>query len=196
MSKSLYHYIGEAWNRPRDGPLAEVYKARLIAYRAAPATVRVEHPTRLDRAHALGWKAKPGYIIARTRARRGGLRKRWIKKGRKPHSKGINKITMGKSIQRIAEERTQRKYPNLQVLNSYWVGEDGSYKYYEIILVDPHHPAVQNDPHMAWINERQHTGRVFRGLTSAGTRGRGLHGRGRGHERNRPSVLGTGRRAK
>ena len=43
---------------------------------------------------------------------------------RKPSNAGIKKITMAKSIQRIAEERVSRRYPNLEVLNSYWVGED------------------------------------------------------------------------
>ena len=44
---------------------------------------------------------------------------------RKPSKAGIKKITMAKSIQRIAEERVSRRYPNLEVLNSYWdEGED------------------------------------------------------------------------
>ena len=38
-----------------------------------------------------------------------------------------------------------RKYPNLRVLNSYWVGEDGSQKWHEIIMLDPNHPAIRND---------------------------------------------------
>ena len=39
---------------------------------------------------------------------------------RKPSNAGIKKITMAKSIQRIAEERVGRRlYPNLEVLNSY-----------------------------------------------------------------------------
>ena len=52
---------------------------------------------------------------------------------------------MAKSIQRIAEERTARRYPNLEVLNSYWVGEDGKNKFYEIIMIDPEHPAIKSD---------------------------------------------------
>ena len=52
---------------------------------------------------------------------------------RKPSNAGIKKITMAKSIQRIAEERVSRRYPNLEVLNSYWVGEDGKNKFYEVI---------------------------------------------------------------
>ena len=40
---------------------------------------------------------------------------------RKPSKSGITKITMAKSTQRIAEERASKRYPNLEVLNSYWV---------------------------------------------------------------------------
>jgi hypothetical protein len=28
------------------------------------------------------------------------------------------------------------------VLNSYWINQDGVYKYYEVILVDPNHKGV------------------------------------------------------
>ena len=45
------------------------------------------------------------------------------------------KMTLKKNIQVIAEERVADKYPNTEVLNSYYVGEDGLYKYYEVILV-------------------------------------------------------------
>src|SRR2546426_204199 len=98
------------------------------------------------------------------------------------------KITMAKSIQRIAEERTAKHYPNMEVLNSYWVGEDGTHKYYEVILVDPKHPAIRNDPKINWICNPANRGRVFRGLTSAGKKGRGLLYKGKGAEKIRPSI--------
>ena len=31
----------------------------------------------------------------------------------------------------------------MRVLNSYWINQDGVYKYYEVILVDPNHKAVR-----------------------------------------------------
>src|SRR2546428_11796914 len=108
--------------------------------------------------------------------------------GRHPKRRGLVKITMAKSIQRIAEERTARHYPNLEVLNSYWVGEDGTHKYYEVILVDPQHPVIRNDPKINWICEPANRGRVFRGLTSAGKKGRGLLHKGKGAEKVRPSI--------
>jgi large subunit ribosomal protein L15e len=108
--------------------------------------------------------------------------------GHKPGGLGFLKITPSKSIQRIAEERVAKRYPNLQVLNSYWVGEDGKHKFYEIILVDPQHPSILADPKIAWIAEPGNRKRVFRGKTSAGRKGRGLQNRGIGAEKNRPSL--------
>jgi large subunit ribosomal protein L15e len=96
-------------------------------------------------------------------------------------------MTLLKSLRRIAEERAQKHHPNLEVLNSYWVGEDGKQKFYEVILVDPNHPEIVNDPQIAWITAPVHKGRVYRGLTSAGTEGRGLRWKGKGAERFRPS---------
>ena len=96
----------------------------------------------------------------------------------------------------MAEERTQKRYPNLEVLNSYWVGADGQHEWYEVILVDPHHPVIQADPKINWICYNTQKGRVYRGKTSAGKKGRGLDKKGKGVEKNRPSIRANGRRAK
>lgn len=192
--KNMYGYIGEMWKQPRHGDMKRLQWERMIEWRKEPSIVRVEHPTRIDRARALGYKAKQGYIVVRVRVRRGGLRKRRIKGGRVPSKKGILKITMGKSIQRIAEERASKKYPNLEVLNSYWVGQDGKHKYYEVILVDPHHPVIKSDPKINWI--ANHKGRAERGLTSAGKKGRGLRNKGKGAEKVRPSIRAHDRKGK
>jgi large subunit ribosomal protein L15e len=103
---------------------------------------------------------------------------------------------MAKNIQRIAEERTAKHYPNLEVLNSYCIGQDGKHKYYEVILVDPHHPVIKSDPKINWICEPQHTRRVNRGLTSAGKHGRGLTNKGKGAEKVRPSIKANDRKGK
>lgn len=196
MSKSMYKYIANAWKKPSKSYVKELQRQRLIEWRRANTVTRIDKPTRINRARALGYKAKQGYIVVRTKVRRGGLRKHRIKGGRKPKRKGIKKITMAKSIQRIAEERTAKHYPNLEVLNSYWVGEDGKYKFYEVILVDPFHPVIQNDKKINWICKPQHKRRVYRGLTSAGKKGRGLRNKGKGSEKIRPSIranLGRGK---
>ena len=164
----MYHYIAQAWKRPYDGEMKEIMKQRLIKWRREPSIVRVEKPTRLDRARALGYKAKQGFIVVRVRVRKGGLRKPRPDSGRRPKRMGVYGYTPWKSLRLIAEERAARKYPNLEVLNSYYVGEDGHYKWYEVILVDPHHPAIKNDPNINWIC------RAFRALTSAGKKMRGL----------------------
>jgi len=41
-------------------------------------------------------------------------------------------------------------------------------------MVDPHHPAIKADKDINWICDKAHKGRVFRGLTSAGKKVRGL----------------------
>lgn len=188
-SKSMYHFIGEAWKNPGSDAMGDLMWQRLVDWRKEGTFVRVDRPLRLDRARALGYKAKQGIVIVRAKVRRGGLRKHRIKKGRRPKRKGILKITMRKSIQRIAEERTAKRYPNLEVLASYWVGEDGRHKWYEIILVDPNHPVIMSDPQLNWICSPKNSNRANRGLTPAGKKGRGLvRTKGMGVEKNRPSL--------
>jgi len=92
---------------------------------------------------------------------------------------GVAKFKPGKSIRLIAEERTAKKFPNLEVLNSYWVGEDGRSKWFEVILVDPNSPVIKSDKDINWITQPQHTSRVFRSMTSAGKNVRSLHHKGR-----------------
>jgi large subunit ribosomal protein L15e len=117
----------------------------MAQWRREPVNCRIERPTRLDAARSLGYKAKQGVVLIRTRIRRGGLRKGKIHMKRKPSKAGIKKITMAKNTQRMAEERVARHFPNLEVLNSYWVGQDGKHKFYEVIMIDTHHPAIIKD---------------------------------------------------
>ena len=188
-SKNMYHFIGEAWKNPDSDEMSDLMWQRLIDWRKEGTFVRVERPLRLDRARALGYKAKPGFVIVRAKVRRGGLRKHRIKKGRRAKRKGILKITMRKSIQRIAEERTSKKYPNCEVLASYWVGQDGRHKWYEVMLVDVNHPVIRSDPKLNWICSPKQSDRANRGLTPAGKKGRGLvRTKGMGVEKNRPSL--------
>jgi large subunit ribosomal protein L15e len=100
---------------------------------------------------------------------------------------GVKKFKPAKSLKLIAEERAARKFPNLEVLNSYWVGEDGRSKWFEVIMVDPSHPVIKADKDINWICQKQHHRRVFRGLTSAGKKVRSLRRKGRGAEKFRPS---------
>ena len=187
MSKSMYQYVRDQWKKP-DTSYLSPQQQRMIEWRKEKNFLRVEKPLRIDRARSLGYKAKQGYIVVRARVRRGGLRKHRLKGGRKQVHMGITKITMAKSTQRIAEERTSKHFPNLEVLNSYWTGEDGKHHYYEVILVDAHHPVIKKDPKINWICNSSNKRRVQRGKTSAGQKGRGLHYKGKGVEKVRPSI--------
>ena len=182
-----YKYIAEAWAKPEKSFVDQVMRQRLIEWRRQLTVTRVDKPTRLDRARRLGYKAKQGFVIARVRVRRGNMRKVRPKAGRRPKRMGVKKFKPAKSIKLIGEERTGRKFPNLEVLNSYWVGEDGRSKWFEVILVDPHHPVIKSDPDINWICQKQHRGRAFRSLTSAGKQVRSLRRRGKGAEKFRPS---------
>jgi large subunit ribosomal protein L15e len=182
-----YKYIAEAWSKPEKSFLNQVMHQRLIEWRQQPVITRIERPTRIDKARKLGYKAKQGFVMVRVRVRRGGMRKVRPKAGRRPKRMGVKKFKPGKSIRLIGEERTQRKFPNLEVLNSYWVGEDGRSKWFEVLLVDPNHPVIKADSDINWICKKQHYKRVFRSLTSAGKKVRGLRGKGKGSEKVRPS---------
>ncbi|MCD6155344.1 MAG: 50S ribosomal protein L15e [Candidatus Verstraetearchaeota archaeon] len=183
----MYKYIASLWKRSGRSPLQEILKSRLIRWRKQPVVVRVDKPLRLNRARALGYKAKQGFITVRVRVRKGSMSKPRPRSGRRPKRMGIYGHTPRKSLQWIAEEKAARKYPNLEVLGSYWVGEDGRYKWFEVILVDPHHPAVINDPDINWICNPSQKGRVFRGLTPAGRKSRGLTVKGKRAVKVRPS---------
>ncbi len=187
MASSAYRYMARSFRATQGDEGAGLRHERLLSWRRDHSVTRLEHPTRLDRARSVGFRAKGGYVVVRVRVRRGGQNKRAIIAGRRPKRKGILRMTLAKSLRRIAEERAQKHYPNLEVLNSYWVGEDGKQKFFEVILVDPVHPEILADPKISWIADPVHKGRVYRGLTSAGKEGRGLRWKGKGAERYRPS---------
>lgn len=186
MVKSVYGYLGDQWKK-HDTSYKSPQKTRMIQWRKEKNFLRVDRPVRIDRARSLGYKAKQGYIIVRGRVRHGGLNRHQIKGGRKASARGTKKLTPAKSTQRITEERAAAHFPNMEVLNSYWVGKDGMYHYFEVILVDPAHPAIVNDPKINWISAFPNRRRVLRGKTSAGQKGRGLMYTGKGAEKARPS---------
>jgi large subunit ribosomal protein L15e len=192
MAKSMYAYVREAWKKPAETGVKELQWQRMQEWRREGSVVRLEHPTRIDRARNLGYKAKQGIAVVRVRIRRGGRRKSRYVRARRSARMGVNRITPGKSLQRIAEERASVKYPNMEVLNSYWVGQDGKQKWFEVILVDGHHPSVQADKNLAWLKDPAHRGRAERGKTSAGRKGRGMMNRGIGTEKTRPSIRSHG----
>lgn len=140
-----YKYISKDWRKRENTDLNRHLRQAAIAWRRDHVVKRVEYPTRPDRARSLGYRRKQGFIVARVRVRKGGARKKRPSSGRRPKALGVKKFTRAKSLKQIAEERVAARYPNLAVLNSYYVWEDGISKWFEVVLVDPNHPAIKKD---------------------------------------------------
>lgn len=179
----MYKYIRELWKQPKQN-LGDVWKNRLIEWRKQPVTIRIQKPTRIDRARSLGYKAKQGFIIIRQKVTKGGHSRSFRKKGKRPKRSGT-RLNLDINYQRIAEERANKKFSNCEVLNSYYVAHDGKYNWYEVILIDWAHPQIQADRMLRNIAAKR--GRVSRGLTSAGRKSRGMRNKGKGAEKIRPS---------
>ncbi|PRP77881.1 hypothetical protein PROFUN_08555 [Planoprotostelium fungivorum] len=184
-----YKYMEELYRKKQSDVVRFVNRVRAWEYRQRPAVTRVTRPTRPDKARKLGYKAKQGYVIYRVRVRRGG-RKRPVHKGKtmgKPKFQGINQLKFARNLRSVAEERVGKRIGSLRVLNSYWVNQDASYKYFEVILVDPKHATIRRDPRINWIVDPTMKHRELRGLTSAGRKARGMHGKSHGYDKLRPS---------
>eukprot|EP00934_Nitzschia_sp_Nitz4_P000766 Nitzschia sp. Nitz4//scaffold11_size288233//161742//162359//NITZ4_000780-RA/size288233-processed-gene-0.229-mRNA-1//-1//CDS//3329534092//766//frame0 len=188
-----YKYMEELWRHKQSDALRFLMRVRAWEYRQRPNILTCNRPARTEKAHRLGYKAKQGYVIVRAGVRRGG-RKRQNHRGMvfgKPKNQGIAQLKFERNLQNVAEEKAGRRYSNLRVLNSYWINQDATMKYYEIIMVDPSHQKIRNDPRINWIVNPVHKHREMRGLTSAGRKGRGL--RKRGHRAN--GIIGGSARA-
>jgi large subunit ribosomal protein L15e len=185
-----YQEIRKIWKQPKKN-LGDLWKQRLIQWRRENSVTKIDYPTRLDRARNLGYKAKKGYFMVRVKLLRGGRMRPQFKSGRSPKKTRRKKIVK-KSYQWIAEERANKKHPNCEVLDSYYVAKDGRYYWYEIILLDKE--IVKLYPKMGWVGDAR--GRVYRGLTSAAKKSRGLTGKGFGFEKIRPGLRANKRLGK
>ncbi|MBI2579520.1 MAG: 50S ribosomal protein L15e [Candidatus Aenigmarchaeota archaeon] len=164
--KSSYGYMKDAWENMDKPALRE----KADEWRKGLVVQRIAGPSKLGRARSLGYRAKQGYVVVRVRVRKGGRKRRTIRKGRHPTNVGLVSFTTSMSKQSIAERRTMKKFPNMEVLNSYPLGSDGRNHYFEIIMVDPDHPVIKNDPRIKWIAGQR--GRAYRGLTGAAKKSR------------------------
>merc|ERR1712113_544244 len=186
----------ELWKKKQSDVMRFILRVRSWEFRQAPAMHRVTRPSRPDKARRLGYKAKQGIVVYRVRVRRGG-RKRPFAKGQsygKPVTAGINQWKFDRNLRSVAEERVGRKLKGLRVLNSYWASQDGTFKYYEVICVDPQHNAIRNDAKINWICNPVHKHREMRGLTSAGKKGRGHRVKGVRGKMYRPSESASWKR--
>ena len=170
MAHGMYYYLKQAWKKP------QAMRQMQVAWRHGGAIERVENPLRLDRARALGYKAKPGFVVVRVKLLRGGRKRTRPTSGRRTKRMTAKKV-LKMNYQGVAEQRAAKRYRNLEVLNSYWIGQDGMYYFYEIILVDPNHPQIRNDSDINWIAGTK--ARAFRGLTSVGKKSRGYRFKGK-----------------
>jgi len=177
------------WRKKQSDALRFLLRVRCWEYRQLNVIHRCTRPTRPEKARKLGYKAKQGYVVYRVRIRRGG-RKKPVSKGivyGKPATQGIIQLKNQKSHRAVAEERVGRVCKNLRVLNSYWVNQDSTFKYFEVILVDPNHNGIRNDARINWICNPVHKRREARGLTSAGKSNRGMRVKGARASKTRPS---------
>jgi large subunit ribosomal protein L15e len=127
---------------------ASELKSKAILWRTEPTIHRIQRPSRIDRARRLGYKAKQGIIVVRARVGRGGMRKQRPVAGRRPKHLGVTHIKQSISMRKVAQRRVEEKFPNMEVLGSYYLYKDGNYFWYEVILADPNHPSISKDKEM------------------------------------------------
>jgi|SRR3989344_168940 len=194
VTKTLRQEYAKA--KSKDYNYSQIFRDKVFHQRnVETAVIRLERPSNLPRARQMGYKAKQGIFVAQVRIRKGSGLHRRAARGRRPKRMGVTKLTRRAPRQAMAERRVGVKFPNCEVLNSYWVGEDGKHTYYEVIMVDRTHPSVIADRGLMWVNSPKNTRRAERGLTSRAKKGRGLK-KGRGHEKNFPSQRAHDRTAK
>ncbi|MBI4177533.1 MAG: 50S ribosomal protein L15e [Candidatus Aenigmarchaeota archaeon] len=142
----------------------DLMRERMIQWRKGETVTKVGHPTRLDKARMLGYKAKSGFVVARVRIKKGGSKRVKPRMGRSP-SKAGRFFNPRKSARWIAEEKASRIFKNMEVLNSYFVCKDGKQEWFEVILVDPQNPSIKADRALSSVASQR--GRAERGLTAA-----------------------------
>ena len=185
-----YKYLEELWRKKQSDICRFIMRVRTWEYRQLPVIHHCTRPSRPEKARRVGYKAKQGYVIYRIRVRRGGRKKNTPKGcvyGKPRNSGAIRKLKAARTHKSVAEERVARKCSNMRVLNTYWVGQDASFKFFEVILVDPHHKAIRRDPRINWIVNAKHKHRELRGLTATGKKARGMNQRGHKAMKKRPS---------
>lgn len=118
----------------KDSVYVQRYRSRLTEWRNQNTVVRAAKPTRIERARALGYREDGTCYVARVRVTKGTPFHSRPRAGRRPKKMGIRKITYAITDRRVAENRALRKFRNLKLLGSYLAGEDGRFKWFEIIL--------------------------------------------------------------
>ncbi|MCL4400471.1 MAG: hypothetical protein M1348_01775 [Candidatus Parvarchaeota archaeon] len=105
----------------------------LLTVEKEPLVMRIERPTRLTRAKMLGYKAKQGYIVVRMRVAKGSFRRPRPIHARKPSKTGLY-FNLSISKKKMAEMRAKKVFKNMDVLGSYFIVENGQYKWFEVLM--------------------------------------------------------------
>ena len=181
-------YLRTAWKKPD----VRVLRERMTEWRKSDVITRVEKPLRLDRARALGYKAKKGVVVVRIRLERGGHKKSRPNKARRT-KRLHNRKNLKMNYKEIAEQKVARKFSNMEVLNSYHIGKDGVNYFFEVILVDRVAPEIKSDKQLgAFVRAPKR--RALRGISSAGRKARGLRNSSIKAPKVRPSLRANRRR--
>ena len=99
----MYYHLSRSWRNPSAEDIINLRK-KMIDWRAGSVITKLEHPTRLDRARILGYKAKKGFLVFRVVLVRGGRHKK------KPNA---NRRTKRQSSMKILRIRLN-KFPHRQ----------------------------------------------------------------------------------
>jgi large subunit ribosomal protein L15e len=170
LSKYITKIFQNEWKGTQDDDYnyKSLMQQRTIEYRKEKkSVVKVDRPTNLPSAKQVGYKAKQGVFVVRTRVRKGSGVFSRPKNKRRPKRQGQAKLTRRKSIRSISEERASKKFENAEVLGSYKIAEDGKSHYYEIVMADREATRVGSDRKLVFLFKGQQ-GRAERGKTFAG----------------------------
>ena len=140
-------YQDQTWIRLWKENAPEL-RERVIRWRKQNAILRIERPSRIDRARRLGYKAKQGIVVIRMRVGSGGMRRQRPRGGRRPKHLGVTRIKQDDDMKTVANRRVLERYPNMKLLGSYFLYKDGKHYWYEVILADPSHPRIIKDKEM------------------------------------------------
>ncbi|CAD7690261.1 unnamed protein product [Nyctereutes procyonoides] len=93
---------------------------------------RAPHPTWPHKARRLGYKAQQGYVIYQIHVRHGG------------HEHPVPRWSLPIAFSLLQRREMDATHCGaLRVLNSCWVGKDSTYKFFEVILIDPIHKPIK-----------------------------------------------------
>ena len=97
-------YQDQTWIRLWKENAPEL-RERVIRWRKQNAILRIDRPSRIERARRLGYKAKQGIVVVRMRVGTGGMRKQRPTGGRRPKHLGVLRIKADDDMKTVAERR-------------------------------------------------------------------------------------------